>query len=266
MTPQTGPARQAGASARPGRPAGFTFTVDPWDPAYGMAFGEELDGGSLQASAAELNLDLELPADQWRPVDPDLTAALPAKVLFLDGVRRIDARVWVHGNGPQPVPGIAASIAAGLVRCDGAAHITEVRAERGLFSPAAHAVDIGTRYAVYPARIAGGPGPDKLSLALQQRLADAEVELATAARDRAADDLLVVDGPLRGRTHLDSHRRLRQDPSCRLPASRPGRRDRRAASGAAQPGVHDGHLVAAQFLVSPAARRAGRPVGRGGPA
>jgi hypothetical protein len=202
---QPGPAMQPGAGARPGGPAGFTFTVDPWDPAYGMAFGDELDGGSLQASDAELNLDLELPADKWRPVDPDLTAALPAKVLFLDGVRRIDARIWVHGNGPQPVPGIAASIAAGLVCCDGAAHITEVMAERGLFSPAAHAADIGTRYAVYPARMAGGAGPDKLSLALQQRLADAEVDLANAfrARSRAADDLLVVDGPLRGRTHLD---------------------------------------------------------------
>jgi hypothetical protein len=201
MTPQAGPA----ATPRAGRPAGFTFTVDPWDPAYGMAFGDELDGASLQASDAELNLDLELPADQWHPVDPDLAPALPAIVLFLDGVRRIDARVWIHGHGPQPVPGIAASFAAGLVCCDGAAHITEVLAERGLFSPAAHAADIGTRYAVYPARMAAGPGPDKLSLALQQRLAAAEVELANAFRDshRAGDDLLVVDGPLRGRTHLD---------------------------------------------------------------
>jgi hypothetical protein len=204
--PQTGPAMQPGAGARRGGPAGFTFTVDPWDPAYGMAFGDELDGGSLQASDAELSLDLELPADQWRPVDPDLAAALPGTVLFLDGVRRIDARVWVHGNGPQPAPGIAASFAAGLVRCDDdGAHITEVLAERGLFSSAAHAADIGTRYTVYPARMAEGPGADKLSLALQQRLTGAEVELANAfrARNHGGDDLLVVDGPLRGRTHLD---------------------------------------------------------------
>ena len=100
--------------------------MDPWDPAYGVAFSDELDDGALQESSAELNLDLELPAGQWRPVDPDPAPALPATVLFLDGVRRIDARVWVHGNGAQPAPGIAASFAAGLVRCDGAAHVTDV--------------------------------------------------------------------------------------------------------------------------------------------
>ena len=181
-----------------------TFTVDPWDPAYGLAFGDELEGGALQESSAELNLDTELPADQWRPLDPDPGPAVPATVLFLDGVRRIDARVWVHGNGPQPAPGIAASYAAGLVCCDGAARITDVIVERGLFTSAAHAADVGTRHARYPALLASGPGMDKLSLALQQCLGAAEVQLANAFRaaHRSGDDLLVVDGPLRGRTHL----------------------------------------------------------------
>jgi hypothetical protein len=206
VTPQAaGPAAEADPGGRAGVPPGFTFTVDPWDPAYGVAFSDELDGGSLQESNAELNLDLELPAGQWRPVDPDPAPDLPATVLFLDGVRRIDARVWVHGDGPQPAPAIAASFAAGLVCCEDAAHITEVLVERGLFSAAAQAADIGTRYAAYPARMAGGPGADKLSLALQRRLTDAEIGLANAfrARHQAGHDLLVVDGPLRGRTHLD---------------------------------------------------------------
>ena len=46
---------------------------------------------------------------------------------------------------------------------------------------------------------------DQLSLALQQRLTRAEVQLAVTyrAQNPAADDLLVIDGPLRGRTHLD---------------------------------------------------------------
>ena len=51
-------------------------TVDPWDPGYGMALAEEMDGGALQESSAELILDLEQPAGQWRPVDPDLAPAL----------------------------------------------------------------------------------------------------------------------------------------------------------------------------------------------
>jgi hypothetical protein len=205
-------------------PAGARFTVDPWDPGYGMAAGEELDGGALAVSTAELGLDLELPADRWRPVDPDLSRRPPRTVLFLDGVRRIDARIWVHGHGTgshpdgaQPAPGIAASIAAGLVSCDGAAagsgtaggsgtaRVAEVSVERGLFTAARDAADIAARHARYPVRMAEGPGPDQLSLALQQRLGAAEVQLALAFRARHpdADDLLVVDGPLRGRTHLD---------------------------------------------------------------
>lgn len=207
------------SSASPRRAAHLpvSFTVDPWDPGYGMAVSEDLDGGALQDSSAELILDLELPAGQWRPVDPGLAAALPATVLFLDGVRRIDARVWVHGQSPQPAPGIAASFAAGLVTCDGAARVAEVVVERGLFTTAPEATDLVTRHARYPARLAsasgradgsgGGAvnGPDPLSLALQQRLTDAEVQLAHVfrARHQASDDLLVVDGPLRGRTHLD---------------------------------------------------------------
>ncbi len=186
-------------------PAPVSYAVDPWDPGYGVAFGEELDGGALEESTAELNLDLEVPAARWRPLDPDPALPLPGTVLFLDGVRRIDARVWVHGARPQPAPGIAASYAAGVVACDGAARIIAVSVERGLFTAAAEAAGITAGRASYPARLAEGPAPDQLSLALQQRLTAAEVQLALGYRAQhpAADDLLVIDGPLRGRSHLD---------------------------------------------------------------
>ena len=82
-------------------PTPVSYTVDPWDPGYGVAFSEELDGGALEESSAELNLDLEMPAAHWRPVDPDPALALPGMILFLDGVRRIDARVWVHGRSEE---------------------------------------------------------------------------------------------------------------------------------------------------------------------
>jgi hypothetical protein len=184
----------------------MSFTVDPWDPGYGQAFSDEQAAeGGLAESSAELDLDLEIPAAQWRPVDPDRSTDRPSTVLFLDGVRRIDAGVWVHGGGPQPVPGLAASLAAGLVVCDGVARVADVVVERGLFTAAGDAGDLVTRAGRYVARPAEGAGLDKLSLALQQRLAVAEVQLAVAFRSASAggDDLLVVDGPLRGRAHLD---------------------------------------------------------------
>ena len=184
--------------------AAVPFTVDPWDPAYGHAFSEE-DGSALEVSTAELVLDFEVPAADWRPIDPDPAPRMPGVVLFLDGVRRIDARVWVHVTSGQPALGIAASLAAGIVACDGAARVMDVAVERGLFTAAPQAVGIRTRAATYPVRVAAGPGYDKLSLALQQRLSALEVELAIAIRETGppGDDLLVVDGPLRGRVHLD---------------------------------------------------------------
>ncbi|HEY0452607.1 DNA double-strand break repair nuclease NurA [Actinophytocola sp.] len=174
-----------------------SYTVDPWDPGYGVARGDELDG---RESSARLELDLELPAARWRPLSPR-GGALPGSVLFLDGVRRIDARIWVHGEEPEPLPGVVASLAAGLVCCDGVARILDVAVDRGLYAESGG--DIATRHARYTFRRTTG-GLDKLTLGVQRRLSELEVELANSWRQHSnvEDDLLVVDGPLRGRTHL----------------------------------------------------------------
>jgi hypothetical protein len=230
-----------------------SYTVDPWDPGYGVASDLE-----ERASTAELELDAELPAASWRPISPSTAAPLPSAVLFLDGVRRIDARVWVHSDSPAPtngsaptdggapanggapvdgsaaanggtpanggapvngsaaanggtlangwpVPAVAASLAAGLVCCTpgAAATIIGVRVDRGLYSAVPDAPPLITRHGTYTPQRAGA-GPDELSLAVQRRLAELEVELAESWRATAShdDDLLIVDGPLRGRTHL----------------------------------------------------------------
>jgi hypothetical protein len=177
-----------------------SYTIDPWDPSYGVAVGDEMDG---RESSAKINLDVELPAADWRPIPPGRDVVLPSSVLFLDGVRRIDARLWVHGTDPQPAPGLVASLAAGLVCCDGAARVTDVRVDRSLYTAAEDAGDLRTSHATYTFRPAKA-GMDALSLAVQQRLSELEAELAASWREDSGieDDLLVVDGPLRGRTHL----------------------------------------------------------------
>jgi hypothetical protein len=180
-----------------------SYAVEPWDPGYGLAYSADQDG--LAASSAELDLDLELPAAQWCPLDAGSDGWTPSQVLFLDGVRRIDARLWVTGAGDEPSLGIATSIAAGIVCCDGAARIADVSVERDLFTGVSGATDLVTRSARYTARAAKSGGLDDLSLAMQQRLALAEVQLAQSYREQhpEGEDLLIVDGPLRGRTHLD---------------------------------------------------------------
>ena len=78
--------------------------------------------------------------------------------------------------------------------------------ERGLFTAAPDAAGIESRHANYRVFKAAGPGMDQLSLALQQRLATPRCGLrcSSARSNPDADDLLFVDGPLRGRTHLDA--------------------------------------------------------------
>jgi hypothetical protein len=258
----TGPAGRAG-----GRQGGaaMRFSVDGWDPSYGMSLEVE---EQLGESTARVETDVELPGGQWRAIDPDLAAALPPALLFVDGVRRIEARVWIDdevpgggGTGPggagerpggdpggglfgsdlagSDLPGIdlmngglaggdlagggpatdasaalCASYAAGVVCCcERQAHVILVEARRGLFTVARHARDIATWAGNYPAyRTAPNPAVPMsvtLSAALQRRLGEVEVATAIAARAALAghgvppgSDLLVVDGPLRGRQHL----------------------------------------------------------------
>lgn len=221
------------------------FSVDGWDPSYGASL--ELEGqleGQLEESTARIDADIEVPAARWRPIDPDPAGSLPDALLFVDGVRRVEAQLWIDGDAPpgdhsgdhrgdfpdrgawpgagpagaagDPSAALCASYAAGVVCCCAAgAHLVVTELRRGLFSVAPHASDIRTRAGRYQAqhvrvKRAGAPVITTLSQALQGKLAEVEAIAATEARGGtarghpadSASDLLIVDGPLRGRQHL----------------------------------------------------------------
>jgi hypothetical protein len=202
-----------------GTPA-MRFHVEGWDPGYGTAFEAEPGGDALSESSARVDVAVEVPAERWRPVAPSPRAAVPAALLFVDGVRRIDAQVWIDEPAPDGGPatsatqGLCASYAAGAVLCRASeARVLLHASRRGLFTVAPHARDLTTGAGVYRAHHATAgdatPVPVALSAALQQRLGELEIETAVAAREEldrlgvpAGDELLVVDGPLRGRQHL----------------------------------------------------------------
>ncbi|MCU1666684.1 MAG: hypothetical protein QOI36_6059 [Pseudonocardiales bacterium] len=181
------------------------FAVDPWDPSYGASLDAELG-----ESAAQVAVDVELPGPQWRPLDPEPGVTPPGAVLFVDGVRRIDAQVWVDEPDGAASPALCASYAAGVVCCcrDGGAHLLAAEVRRGLFTTAPDVTDVATLAGTYRiSRTASRPdvAPGQvLSLAVQRELGDTELGAAAVARSGhgTEDDLLVVDGPLRGRQHL----------------------------------------------------------------
>jgi uncharacterized protein len=177
------------------------FDVEGWDPGYGAS----LDGGDGPSghSSAQLDPDVEVPATAWQPLVADPATRAPATVLLVDGVRRIDAGVWVTGDDGVPHRGLAASYAAGVVRCDlsrGAAEVAGARVRRGLFTSSPDALDVTAGAIRYTAHQMRRDDQATLTGGVQAQLA--ALEAAVSGETRAEDDLLVVDGPLRGRQHL----------------------------------------------------------------
>jgi hypothetical protein len=178
------------------------FRVDPWSVEYGTSVERE-----LVASEVEVNTEVETPEGEWGPVAPRPGAIQPGSVLFVDGVRRVDARVWIEDETGDAQPGICASYAAGVVQCAPGkrARVLHPMVGRGVFSGAASVAEIDTRHGRYEPHVASASDPEALWLALQEQMGRREVEVAEAARDECDDpddSLVVVDGPLSGRQHV----------------------------------------------------------------
>lgn len=168
------------------------FHVEPWSPEYGAPTEPELD-----EPAATPDVDVEVPSRAWRPVRP---AAGPAsEVVFVDGVRRVDATVWIEEEGGVPALGFCATYAAGAVRCGERAEVVEAAVDRGLFTSAAGAGPVVTGAVRYDVRPTAGETSEKLWLGIQARMGALEGEVAAR---HAAGGLIVVDGPLSHRRHV----------------------------------------------------------------
>jgi uncharacterized protein len=180
--------------------------VEAWDPTYGAAVESPDFAGGGAPSEARLELDVERPAEAWEPISPPPDVRAPDVALLVDGVRRTDARVWV-GDETTVLPGLAASYAAGVVRCDlrrASAEVVTARVQRGVFTPftggAPALVTSAGRYPVLPAKSGDLMA---MSSAVQQHLQALESSVLAESRDEStADELLVADGPLRGRAGI----------------------------------------------------------------
>lgn len=184
--------------------------VDAWDPSYGAGFdpdgGGGRDRGPDSRSAAQLTADIERPVDDWSAVDARAGTRAPDVVLLVDGVRRIDARLWITGEEGTNL-GLAASYAAGVVSCDlarGVAQVASARIARGLFTANADITDFSGGSINYVVHRGGRGDFNDLIGQVQAQLRALEVDVSAEARVASDlhDDLLVVDGPLQGRAHL----------------------------------------------------------------
>lgn len=168
------------------------FSVEAWDPDYGAPSDPD-----LADSTDKVDPSVELAPDQWRPLLPECAPA--GDVLFVDGVRRVDANLWIEREGAFPGFGLAATYAAGAVRCNGAAEVVAAEVRRGLFTGVA-AEDIDTPVGRYEVLSTKGSTPEELWLGIQERMGDLEGLVASRHADAG---LVVVDGPLSHRRHVE---------------------------------------------------------------
>ena len=167
------------------------FSVETWAPEYGIGF----DAQQLEESTDTVDVGVEVEADDWSPVTPAAVDP-PACVLFIDGVRRIDVRVWIS-DGELARAGVCASVAAGAVRCTRSeAHVVDAAVMRGVYAaPSEAAGPIVTDHGTYEFVPCASDAPDSVYNGIHEQM----TRLETRFGNDDDADMVVFDGPLRGR-------------------------------------------------------------------
>jgi hypothetical protein len=171
--------------------------LDPW----AVEYGSELPLGAAADDEPQLDVDpeVERPRGEWEPLAPAAEAPAPARLVFVDGVRRIEARVLVR-HGATLGHGAFGSFGVGAVVCEnGRTAIVAARAERVLALGAGLSLPDSVRVSpalAYEPLSTAETKPEAPLGRLQEAMRAAEEALAQRLAG-APDTLVVCDGPLR---------------------------------------------------------------------
>lgn len=165
--------------------------VEPWDPGYGSPLGTD-----DAMAPAEGSVDEIVEVTDWTPRD-GRDDGIPT-ITFVDGVRRVDARLTVDDPVAGPVSGLCGTYAVGAVTWDRTLHSAEITHEH----VERLAVLSGDRAEVFPdvdlqpsygTLSTTDPDPSAPLRILHTEMRKAEGSLSTRL---AADGFVVADGPL----------------------------------------------------------------------
>lgn len=195
-----------------------SLAIEGWSPEFGSPVEMERE----EVPAEQVDAAVEIAEDEWRPMGATEGVRIPTRVYFVDGVRRIEARIWMTEEDESRL-GICASYAAGVVRCGRRAEIVAAEVRRGFFGRAG-VPDLVTRAGAFAACPVADDDLPQLINGLQERMGRLEVEVAggwktsrspvgSARAGLGADSnganrplhsaaLMVMDGPLRGRQRI----------------------------------------------------------------
>jgi hypothetical protein len=181
------------------------FFVEGWAPEYGSPLDQD------RALSPEGSVDATVETGHWEPLEGADDGI--ARIAFVDGVRRVDARLAIEAGG-MPAPGICGTFAVGATVWDRPGRRSEVGAVRierwavvaGGRSDTQPPVDLDPPYST-----AASPSddPEDLVKVLHTKMRRAEGEVASAL---ALECFVVADGPLNELTarptvgYVKSHR------------------------------------------------------------
>jgi uncharacterized protein len=180
---------------------GLDLRLDPWQVEYGSEL--PLGAPAEETERETVLADVERPVSDWCALTPDPGAlaaagALPRRLVFIDGVRRIEARVLARRQG-RVVHGAFGSFGVGCVLVsDGTAVCGEAEIHRLLALDSGEsvpeAIDVGPALS-YRAVSVAESDPDAPLRRIQDEMRLCEERRARALADREGT-LVVADGPL----------------------------------------------------------------------
>jgi uncharacterized protein len=175
--------------------AQFDIRIDPWGIEYGSETPTEFDADADDDGVVDAGIERD--AADWSPITPNLIEP-PEELAFVDGVRRLEARLVVT-KGERILHGAFGAYAVGVVRCRGrTATFGECVRERVAIFGGGEILDTSIAVSpglVYVPRSVAETDPDAPLRGLQREMREREEQLA---RGLASDvNLLVLtDGPL----------------------------------------------------------------------
>lgn len=168
--------------------------IDPWDPSFGASVELETELEEVMG----LDLDVEV-SGEWRPIEaPEPEEGVCCA--FIDGVRRIDARLFAEDEGNE-APGLAGSWAVGAAWSTIPPCVQDVRVGRevvlgGGLVPERLEVGVAEHRLDFSPGSVAGTGPLDPLRGLQNAMREAEADLAHETLEAGGVALVVCDGPL----------------------------------------------------------------------
>lgn len=174
---------------------GLRVRIDPWEVEYGS---ELPPAAATEEESADIDAGIELPIDGWAPIVPATGCPRPSRLLFVDGIRRLETRLLVN-RGDRRCHGALGSYGVGAVCVAGGRaswHTEHVGRIAVLGSGERFSAPLRLGDALeYEPRSTPSEEPDGPLLELHQEMRQAEERLARTLAD-ADDTLVVVDGPI----------------------------------------------------------------------